>query len=100
MNTTTDAEYANLTHSNPNMESPYARLLVAILMNAVHDAVSAQSSVGQQSQAWHWLQTDDALIEYCLAVVGITRGGLLRRVKYMRDNNINLKNMYTKRKSL
>lgn len=100
MNTSTDVEYANLIHSNPNMESPYARLLVAILMNAVHDAVSAQSSVGQQSQAWHWLQTDDALIEYCLSVIHIDRDALLRRVKYMRNNNINLKNMYTKRKSL
>ena len=38
-----DAEYENVTYSNPNMGSPDARLFVAILANAIHDAVAAQS---------------------------------------------------------
>ena len=100
MNTSTDVEYTNLMTSNPNMESPYARLLVAILINAIHDAVSAQSSALQKAQAWHWLNTDDTVIEFCLSVVHLDRSSLLRRVKYMKDNNINLKNMYTKKESL
>lgn len=96
----TDLQFDDMAFSNPNMDSPYARLLVAILLNAVHDAVASQSSELNKRQAWEWLQHDDGVIYHCLAVVGITRGGLLRRVKYMRDNDINLKNMYTKRKSL
>jgi len=100
MNYATDAEFENIAFSNPNMDDPYARLLVAILLNAVHDAVAAQSSEITKRQAWEWLQHDDGVLNHCLSVVRITRGGLLRRVKYMRDNNINLKNMYTKRKSL
>ena len=83
MNYATDAEFENIAFSNPNMDDPYARLLVAILLNAVHDAVAAQSSELTKRQAWEWLQHDDGVLNHCLSVVRITRGGLLRRVKYM-----------------
>lgn len=100
MDANVDVEFANFKRSNPNMDSPYARLLAAILLNAVHDAVAAQSSATQKQQAWKWLEEDDVLIDYCLSVVRLDRDVLLRRVRYMRNHDINLKNMYTKRKSL
>lgn len=100
MNTMIDIEYANIVRSNPNMDSPYARLLTAILLNAVHDAVAAQSSALQKRQAWQWLQEDEGLIYYCLSVVRLDRGALLRRLSHMKQNDINLKNMYTKREPL
>lgn len=92
-----DAEYENVTYSNPNMGSPDARLFVAILANAIHDAVAAQSGATIKKQAWDWLENDEGVIHYCLSVSRISRDGLLRRVREMRDNNINLKNMYTRR---
>lgn len=95
-----DFEYAGLVGNNPNMDNPHARLLTAILLNAVHDAVASQSSVLQKRQAWQWLQEDEGLIYYCLSVVRLDRGALIRRISYMKSNNINLKNMYTKRETL
>ena len=92
-----DSQFNDVHKSNPNMDSCDARLLIAILMNAVHDAVSSQSSVLIKRQAWEWLQHDDGVIYHCLSVAGISREGLLRRVKEMRDNNINLKTMYNVR---
>ena len=92
-----DAEYENFTFSNPNMGNPDARLFIAILDNAIHDAVAAQSGARVRQQALDWLENDDGLIYYCLGVSRISRDGLLRRVREMRDNNINLKNMYTRR---
>lgn len=95
-----DVEFSNFRRSNPNMDNAYARLLTAILMSAVHDSISAQASAPQKRMAWEWLEGDDCLLAFCLSVVGIDRDPLLRRLKFMRDNNINLKNMYTKRDSL
>jgi hypothetical protein len=94
-----DVEFSNFRRSNPNMDNAYARLLTAVLMSAVHDAVSAQASTPQRRQAWEWLEEDDGLMPFCLSVVGIDREPLLRRLRHMRDNKINLKNMYTKRDS-
>jgi hypothetical protein len=95
-----DVSFDSFKRSNPNMDSPYARLLVAILLNAIHDAVAAQSSAVQRRQAWEWLESDDVMINLCLSVTSVEREGLLRRLKYMRLNDINLKNMYTKRTSI
>lgn len=95
-----DVEFSNFRRSNPNMDNAYARLLTAILMSAVHDAISAQASAPQKRMAWEWLEGDDCLLAFCLSVVSIDRDPLLRRLKFMRNNNINLKNMYTKRDSL
>lgn len=95
-----DVEFSNFRRSNPNMDNAYARLLTAVLMSAVHDAVSAQASTPQRRHAWEWLEKDNCLMAFCLSVVGIDRGPLLRRLRFMRDNKINLKNMYTKRDSL
>jgi len=95
-----DVEFSNFRRSNPNMDNAYARLLTAVLMSAVHDAISAQASAPQKRMAWEWLEGDDCLLAFCLSVVGIDRDPLLRRLKFMRNNNINLKNMYTKRDSL
>ena len=94
-----DVEFSNFRRSNPNMDNSYARLLTAVLMSAVHDAVSAQASTPQRRQAWEWLEEDDCLMPFCLSVVGIDREPLLRRLRFMRDNKVNLKNMYTKRDS-
>jgi hypothetical protein len=97
---TVDVEFANYQRNNPNMDNPYARLLTAILMSAIHDAVAAQSSAPQRRHAWEWLEGDNCLKDFCLAVIRVDQEPLLRRLKYMRDNNINLKNMYTKREQL
>tara|TARA_R110000824_G_scaffold98307_2_gene234609 strand:- start:15180 stop:15479 length:300 start_codon:yes stop_codon:yes gene_type:complete len=94
----TDVEYENLNFSNPNIDSPEAKLLQAILLNAVHDSVAAQSTEKDRRLAWDWIEQDDCLIHYCLSVVNVDRERLTNRLKYMRDNKINLKNMYTIRR--
>lgn len=95
-----DVGFANFKRNNPNMDNSHARLLIAILLNAIHDAVAATATVSEKRQAWEWLERDDIMLDYCLTVAGIEKEGLLRRVRFMRDNNINLKNMYTKRTSI
>ena len=100
MDYTVDTEFSNFRRNNPNLDNPYARLLTAILMGAIHDAISSQTSAAHKKQAWKWLEEDDCMMELCLSVVNIDREPLLRRLKYMRNNNINLKSMYTKRESL
>ena len=94
----TDVEFANLRTSNPNMDCPEAKLLTAILLSAVHDAVAAQASAKDKRVAWNWLQNDDCLIHYCLSVVNVDRERLVNRLKDMREKKINLKNMYTIRR--
>ena len=89
-----DPQFEGYIMNNPNMDNPDSRLLIAILMNAIHDAVSSQSSRVIKDQAWAWLENDDGIINYCLSVVKIPRDRLLRKVSYMRENNINLKTIY------
>lgn len=90
----TDVEFETLNTSNPNMDSGYARLLVAILQNAIHDAIASQTSVINRRQAWHWLENDDALIHHCLSVVNIPRDRLLGHLRKMKGNDVNLKTMF------
>jgi len=100
MDTKIDREFALFKTNNPNMDNPHARLITAILMSAIHDAISSQASAVHKRQAWIFLEEDEVLMPICLAVINIDREPLIRRLKYMRTNNINLKSMYTKRESI
>tara|TARA_R110002020_G_scaffold246481_1_gene460289 strand:- start:629 stop:925 length:297 start_codon:yes stop_codon:yes gene_type:complete len=89
-----DTEFESINKSNPNMDSGYARLLVAILQNAIHDALSSQTSVVNRRQAWHFLEYDDGLIHWCLAVVNLDRKRMLNHLRNMQNKEVNLKTMF------
>ena len=89
-----DTEFESLNKSNPNMDSGYARLLVAILQNAIHDALSSQTSVVNRRQAWDWLENDDVLIHHCLQVVDLDRKRMLNHLRRMQNKEVNLKTMF------
>jgi hypothetical protein len=61
----------------------------------VHDAVSSQSTPLIKRQALDWLSGENEMLDTCLSLTDISQDMLLRRVKYMVLNNINLRNMYS-----
>lgn len=95
-----EVEFSGLIHNNPNMDNPEARLLLAILGNAIHDAVASQSTERNRRQAWYWLENDDVVINYCLSLIDIDRERMINHLKQMQLNKINLKTMYQQKERL
>ena len=96
----TDLQFISLVFNNPNADNPHARLLLAILGNAIQDAVASQSTERNRRQAWYWLENDDVLINYCLSLIDIDRDRMINHLKKMQINKINLKTMYQQKERL